>query len=619
MGFSTADARKALGEKASDTALKTWVKTANKALSDGKSEADATEAATALAKNVKESLPAWLVEVGKVLSASNESKIRAAHGHLTDVLDSVKGSGNANTIADQPDSPDMPEMSMEASESYSGSAMDASDGAYVLASLLRIISDEADEPDQVKLLMGAYDSVVAWMKAELAEIGTTEDQPEPNAGWSEWESLGRIVTAGLERLQEADAATKAEGGKNFPASDYAYVPDATKPSTWKLRLTATPGGDPDPGIVGAAAAALGPGFRGQKVEIPDADLAGVKAKVRAAWKKANPDKSADEMPDAIKEASAEVEIVGDLVPLTEASAVSPDGTARLKIIAPGWGSSGYYSPQLLERDGPKVFTSGMKMYWDHPTASEEAERPERSLRDLASELSSDATWDPNGPMGPGLYADAKVFGPYREAVNELAPHIGVSIRALGKAREGEAEGKKGRLIEQLVSGQSVDYVTSPGAGGQVLQLFESARERASHPAPSTPPGGPDMQELEEAKREIARLREANILRDAREVVTEALAAETAPDMTKARLRETLPANPPVKDGELDREALRTRVKEAVAAEVAYLAGATGSGAIRGFGVRPEIKPEEHEAALAASFKALGLSETAAAVAAKGRV
>lgn len=93
---------------------------------------------------------------------------------------------------------------------------------------------------------------------------------------------------------------KSEDGTEFPASDYAYVPDPTKPSTWKLRLTKTPGGDPDPGIVGAAIAALGKGFRGNKVEIPAADRAKVVAKVRAAWKKANPDKKPDEMPDVIK-------------------------------------------------------------------------------------------------------------------------------------------------------------------------------------------------------------------------------------------------------------------------------------------------------------------------------
>jgi predicted nucleic acid-binding Zn-ribbon protein len=96
------------------------------------------------------------------------------------------------------------------------------------------------------------------------------------------------------------AVTKTEDGKNYTASDYAYIPDAEKPSTWKLRLTDEPGGSPSAKIVGAAVAALGKGFRGQKVEIPMKDLPKVKAKVRSAWKKANPDKETSDMPDAIK-------------------------------------------------------------------------------------------------------------------------------------------------------------------------------------------------------------------------------------------------------------------------------------------------------------------------------
>jgi len=129
----------------------------------------------------------------------------------------------------------------------------------------------------------------AKIQAELKKYGAAPEMSE------------ETVEASSEETEEFATVTKSEAGGNFPASDYAYVPDATKPSTWKLRLTKTPGGYPDPGIVGAAAAALGAGgFRGQKVQIPEADLAGVKAKVRAAWKKANPDKDPSEMPDSIK-------------------------------------------------------------------------------------------------------------------------------------------------------------------------------------------------------------------------------------------------------------------------------------------------------------------------------
>ncbi len=93
---------------------------------------------------------------------------------------------------------------------------------------------------------------------------------------------------------------KTQGGVRFPASDFAYVPDRSEPSTWKLRLTKTPGGKPDAGIVGAAVAALGKGFRGNRAQIPDGDRPAVIARVRAAWKQANPDKGGEELPDVLK-------------------------------------------------------------------------------------------------------------------------------------------------------------------------------------------------------------------------------------------------------------------------------------------------------------------------------
>ena len=95
-------------------------------------------------------------------------------------------------------------------------------------------------------------------------------------------------------------AKKTEDGKKFGPGDFAYVPDPAKPSTWKLRLTSTPGGKPDSGHVGAAAAALGPGYRGHKVSIPKAVRDKVIAKVRAAWHSANKGKSDAEMPDVLK-------------------------------------------------------------------------------------------------------------------------------------------------------------------------------------------------------------------------------------------------------------------------------------------------------------------------------
>jgi len=148
--------------------------------------------------------------------------------------------------------------------------------------------DQEDQGGRLQLPGDWWKYSQAWGNGDRKVLGSTSTDTGPSGA--------------NEALREA---TKTEDGKQFKASDYAYVPDSDAPSTWKLRLTDTPGGAPDSGIVGAAIAALGKGFRGQKVEIPAADLPKVKAKVRAAWKKANPDKGVEEMPPVIREAFTE--------------------------------------------------------------------------------------------------------------------------------------------------------------------------------------------------------------------------------------------------------------------------------------------------------------------------
>lgn len=177
------------------------------------------------------------------------------------------------------------------------------------------------------------------------------------------------------------------------------------------------------------------------------------------------------------------------VPLVE-SCVRADGTAPVKLIAPGWGSKGYYPADVIRRDGPKAFPKGTKMFWDHATITEETERPEGTLNRLAAELVTDPIWQESGPKGPGLYADAKVFNRYKDDINDMGPHIGVSIRSKGRGKAGTAEGRKGRIVTSIFSADearangiipTVDFVTVAGAGGEIIELFESAGGRKPEP------------------------------------------------------------------------------------------------------------------------------------------
>ncbi len=152
------------------------------------------------------------------------------------------------------------------------------------------------------------------------------------------------------------------------------------------------------------------------------------------------------------------------------STPKPGGSGRmlLQLITPGQGSSGFYPAATLQEAGrAKVFAKDCPQYLDHPTESERFDRPERSVRDLVGVLTEDARW-----TGSALVAEVQVFGPYRELLAEMAPHVGVSIRA-----QGQVEAREGvNTVTELVAAESVDYVTRAGRGGRVLQLLESARD-----------------------------------------------------------------------------------------------------------------------------------------------
>lgn len=342
-------------------------------------------------------------------------------------------------------------------------------------------------------------------------------------------------------------------------------------------------------------------------------------------------------------------------PLLE-RAVADDGTIEVKLIAPGWGSSGYYSAEMLERDGPTVFPAGTHMYWNHPTLSEAEERPERDVRDLASVLATPGTWNATHPAGPGLYARAKAKQAYRESIDDLAGDIGTSINTPGKFVFGEAEGRSGRIITELTNDPftSVDFVTKPGAGGQIIQMFESAGQRrrdaaAPAAAPIVAPAATvtpthvqeastvtqtdEMTALRESQRELqnqlASMREATQRRDAADLVRQQLDTHTdLPGVSKQRIlkqfaesKEPLPLNA----GALDTTAYTALVEAAVADEMTLVEALRGDGQVQGLGGTGTGGNSETVALEAASrelkdaFSLMGLSESQVAVATSGRL
>jgi hypothetical protein len=160
------------------------------------------------------------------------------------------------------------------------------------------------------------------------------------------------------------------------------------------------------------------------------------------------------------------------ISLNESGAIAA-GTGKkwsIKVIESGWGSSGYYPAEMLAEYGPQVFKKGTKVFMNHPSMNEESDRPERDVNQLAGKLVSDAAFD-----GTGLTAEVEFYSHFAPIIREMAGDVGLSIRALGESRVGEAEGREGPIIEALVADPltSVDVVTVAGAGGKFLSLLES--------------------------------------------------------------------------------------------------------------------------------------------------
>ena len=151
--------------------------------------------------------------------------------------------------------------------------------------------------------------------------------------------------------------------------------------------------------------------------------------------------------------------------------------STITLITPGWGSSGYYSAEVLAKAAEdKVFPAGTQMHIDHSK-----EDGVGSVGTLAAVLEVDARWEPNwkdpktGTKGR-LAAENKVFSDWSVKLMERKDTIGVSIASAAEMSLGEAEGRQGRIIEALLPSplNRVDYVTVAGRGGHISEVLESA-------------------------------------------------------------------------------------------------------------------------------------------------
>lgn len=239
------------------------------------------------------------------------------------------------------------------------------------------------------------------------------------------------------------------------------------------------------------------------------------------------------------------------------------GRYRIRIIAPGRGSTGMYTAPNLAESAP-LFVPGTHMFFDHQTMTEDWERPERSVRDLAGVFESGAEIMPDG----SLEADIKVYPSVNGIIRERWTDIGVSINGWSV----EEIGPDG-VVPVLAGIQSVDFVTRAGAKGAVLEVLESdGRWRVKNPPTPSNPTNTNVQEEQAVKPEDICKAVSEAMAAAMPAAIKEAAAMLAADQEKKVVeaeKKKAPAVDPyeaaakvAEAGDLPKEA-RARVMEAV--------------------------------------------------------
>ncbi|GAA0494835.1 hypothetical protein Ade02nite_19630 [Paractinoplanes deccanensis] len=159
-----------------------------------------------------------------------------------------------------------------------------------------------------------------------------------------------------------------------------------------------------------------------------------------------------------------------------ASTAGP-GRMLLRLITAGWSLNGnHYGAEVLKKAAAdQAWPAGTRCYVDHASDEEERQHPSGSVKNLAAVLTEDARWD---EQTQSLVAEARLFEPWRGPLSEMAEAkaIGMSIRAWVTGQHGERDGREGFLVD-WVEGRSVDFVTVPAAGGEVVSVLEAVGEK----------------------------------------------------------------------------------------------------------------------------------------------
>lgn len=165
---------------------------------------------------------------------------------------------------------------------------------------------------------------------------------------------------------------------------------------------------------------------------------------------------------------------------------------RWRVIAarPGQGSSGFYSEELLREQGPAAFEEYAQSFINHDVT--------RNPKDMIGVFPESFYWDEDEKA---LVGELQVFSHWVDFVEEVAPHVGMSLFAAGEVDE---DGNVVKLVPDRQNG--VDLVSRPGliGSGIVEKLYESAHAASNEPGVNAAREGKETMELEKQVEELTK-------------------------------------------------------------------------------------------------------------------
>lgn len=173
--------------------------------------------------------------------------------------------------------------------------------------------------------------------------------------------------------------------------------------------------------------------------------------------------------------------IAEAIRIVESEPGTEGDVWNVEVLKEGMNVSGTrcYAPKSLRSVAKSM--ENLQCYIDHPVPNDVEARPERSVRELLG-------WYTGGKVKSGV-VQAKLHllnsGPGKDIVamiKEAAQRgnpslVGISIRGTGDVEETNEKGHIYEMVHDIVSLESSDIVTKPGAGGRLLSVAESENQK----------------------------------------------------------------------------------------------------------------------------------------------